>query len=180
MCRMLPSWVKAEWLIHIKASSFIDRWSTCHWTGRRQWEMCYPRCARLQGNWLIKSWSVLFSACSEPILKTWLNSHQIHPASAGTGTCHVSEKEHFSGMRQNNPWVGVRRAWQKERNFCLIKFPLCYYIKKNITHFMPWKMIMSDLFLVDRNCYDCDSCRSTVISDIFLPWCFILGRRGDV
>lgn len=130
MCRMLPSWVKAEWLIYIKAFSFIDRWSTCHWTGRRQWEMCYLRCTRLQWNWFIKSWSVLFAACSEPILRMWPNSHWIHLAPVGTGTWCESEKKHFSGMRRNSSWVKVKRAWQKERNFCLIKFRLCYCIKK--------------------------------------------------
>lgn len=73
---------------------------------------------------------LLFAASSEPILRTWPNSHQIHPASAGTGTCQISEKEHFSGMKKNNSWVGVKKAWQKDGNFCPTKFRLCYCIKK--------------------------------------------------
>lgn len=126
---MLPSWVKAEWLIHFKAFSFIDRWSTCHWAERRQWVKCYLRYARLQWNCFTKSWSVLFAACSESILRTWPKSHWIHPASAGTGRCRVWKGAHlWHGAKQL--MSGVKGAWQKETNFCLTKFPLCYCIKK--------------------------------------------------
>lgn len=110
-----------------------------------------PQMCRTTGNWFIKSWSVLFAACSEHILRTWPNSHQIHSASVGAGTYCVSQKEHFSGMRKNSSWVGDKREWQKERNLSLIKFPPCYFVLKDIAHFVPWKLAMSDRFLVDGN-----------------------------
>lgn len=126
-------------------------------------------------SWFIKSWSMLFAACSEPILRTWPNSHRIHQASVGTGTCLMSEKELFSGMKQNNSWVGVKRHGKRKEISVLLNF-LHAIVLKNITRFIPWKRVMSDWFLVDRNCHNCD----TVISDLFVPWSFILSREGDV
>lgn len=116
-----------SWVAHTYQSFLLyDRWPACHWAERRQWEKCYPRHARLQWNCFIKSWSVLFAACPEPILRTWPNSDQIHQASV--------EQERAMCLTRSTSlaWTVTTHEWewQKERNFCLIKFPLCYCIKK--------------------------------------------------
>lgn len=91
----------------------------------------------------------------------------------------VSGKEHIAGMEQNSSWVELREHGERKQISVLLNF-LSAIVLRSITHFMPWKMFMSDRFSVNRNCHNCDSCLSAVISDLFVPWSFILSRGRDV
>lgn len=135
-----------SWVAHTYQSFLLyDRWPACHWAERRQWEKCYPRHARLQWNCFIKSWSVLFAACPEPILRTWPNSDQIHQASV--------EQERAMCPQGALLWHGVRQLMSgsgKRKEISVLLNFLFVTVLKNITHFVPWEMVMSARFFIDR------------------------------